>query len=473
MSGTIVECVPNFSEGRDQAKVNAIVAAIQSVAGIAVLDRESDADHNRSVITFAGPAEAVAEAAFRGVEKAVELIDLRKHTGVHPRIGAADVVPFVPVEGVTVEDAVKLAERVAARLWEKLRLPVYLYEAAARRPENVNLENIRRGQFEGLREEVRTNPARHPDFGDAELHPTAGATVVGARKFLIAYNINLATGDVEIAKRIARTIRFSSGGFRYVKAMGVPLASRNLAQVSINLTDFEQTPIHRVFEAVRTEAARYGVAVAGSEIVGLIPKKALEMTAEWYLRAENFHPNLVLENRLAEAGQGGLNVFLDELAAPTATPGGGSAAAAAAAMAASLGAMVMGLTKLPTEDFDTSRRFFARAVKRDAEAYSAVMAAYKRPKEERGPHVEQALLHAATVPLEVAEEAAGLKERLHTLAEAAPPKFLSDIETALALAGAAQTGALANVRINIQFMKDAGAVASLRQRLEALTMPVA
>ena len=180
-------------------------------------------------------------------------------------------------------------------------MPVYLYEAAARRPDRVNLENIRRGQFEGLREEVRTNPDRRPDFGEAELHPSAGATVVGARKFLIAYNINLNTADVEIAKRIAKAIRFSSGGFRYVKSMGVPLASRNLAQVSMNLTDFEQTPIHRVFEAVRAEAARYGASIVGSEIVGLIPKRALEMTAEWYLQVENFHPSLVLENRLAEA----------------------------------------------------------------------------------------------------------------------------------------------------------------------------
>ena len=293
--------MPNFSEGRDAAKVDAIIEAIRSVRGIAILDREMDADHNRSVITFAGPAAAVSEAAFRGVERAIGLIDLRHHTGVHPRIGAADVVPFVPVEGVTLEDCVRLANELGARLWDRLHVPVYLYEAAARRPDRANLENIRRGQFEGLREEVRTNPDRRPDFGEAELHPSAGATVVGARKFLIAYNINLNTADIEIAKRIAKAIRFSSGGFRYVKSMGVPLASRNLAQVSMNLTDFEQTPIHRVFEAVRAEAARYGASIVGSEIVGLIPKRALEMTAEWYLQVENFHPSLVLENRLAEA----------------------------------------------------------------------------------------------------------------------------------------------------------------------------
>ena len=470
MPQTIVECVPNFSEGRDAAKVDAIIEAIRSVRGIAILDRELDADHNRSVVTFAGPATAVVEAAFRGVERAVGLIDLRHHTGVHPRIGACDVVPFVPVEGVTLDDCVRLANELAQRLWERLHVPVYLYEAAARRPDRVNLENIRRGQFEGLREDVRTNPDRRPDFGDAELHPSAGATVVGARKFLIAYNINLNTADVEIAKRIAKAIRFSSGGFRYVKSMGVPLASRNLAQVSMNLTDFEQTPIHRVFEAVRAEAARYGAAIVGSEIVGLIPKRALEMTAEWYLQVENFHPSLVLENRLAEATTvNGLNEFLDDLAAPTATPGGGSAAAAAAAMAAALGAMVSGLAKLPTDAFETDRKFFAGAVKRDAASYDGVRAAYKRPKDERAPLVEQALHEAAAVPLEVAEAATALKNRLRDLAATAPAKFGSDIETAQGLAQAGIDGALANVRINIASMKDESLIAPLRERLAKLS----
>jgi glutamate formiminotransferase len=470
MPHTIVESVPNFSEGRDAAKVDAIVEAIRSVRGIAILDRELDADHNRSVVTFAGPATAVVEAAFRGVERAVGLIDLRHHTGVHPRIGACDVVPFVPVEGVTLDDCVRLANELAQRLWERLHVPVYLYEAAARRPDRVNLENIRRGQFEGLREDVRTNPDRRPDFGDAELHPSAGATVVGARKFLIAYNINLNTADVEIAKRIAKAIRFSSGGFRYVKSMGVPLASRNLAQVSMNLTDFEQTPIHRVFEAVRAEAARYGAAIVGSEIVGLIPKRALEMTAEWYLQVENFHPSLVLENRLAEATTvNGLNEFLDDLAAPTATPGGGSAAAAAAAMAAALGAMVSGLAKLPTDAFETDRKFFAEAVKRDAASYDGVRAAYKRPKDERAPLVEQALHEAAAVPLEVAEAATALKNRLRDLAATAPAKFGSDIETAQGLAQAGIDGALANVRINIASMKDESLIAPLRERLAKLS----
>jgi glutamate formiminotransferase len=296
---TIVECVPNFSEGRDAAKVDAIVEAIRSVGDIAVLDCSMDADHNRSVVTFAGPVEHIGEAAFRAVAKAVELIDLTRHEGVHPRIGAADVVPFVPVQGVTLSGCVRIAEQLGARVWEQLRVPVYLYEAAARRPERTRLEDVRRGQFEALREAVRTDPGRVPDFGAPELHPTAGAVVIGARKFLIAYNVRLNTPEVEIARRIARAIRASSGGMPYVKAMGVMLASRNQAQVSVNLTDFEITGLHEVFEAVRTEALRYGVAVVASEIVGLVPRRALELAAAHALKIESLESRAVFEERLA------------------------------------------------------------------------------------------------------------------------------------------------------------------------------
>lgn len=469
MSRKLVECVPNFSEGRDAARVGAIIEAIRSTPGVILLDQELDADHNRSVITFAGPPDSVAEGALRGVERAVQLIDLNHHSGVHPRIGAADVVPFVPIEGLTMEDCVRLAERVGEEIWKRFDVPVYFYEAAARRPDRASLENIRRGQFEGLREEVQTNPERWPDIGDPRLHPTAGATVVGVRKFLIAYNINLGTSDIEIAKKIARAIRFSSGGFRYVKAMGVPLASRKLTQVSMNLTDFEQTPVHRVFEAVRTEAARYGVEITGSEIVGLIPKKALEMAADFYLRCENFRPDLVLENRLAEsATAGGIDEFLDALASAKATPGGGSAAAAAGAMAAALGAMVAGLAKLPTDDFNANRLFLAEAVRRDAAAYAAVVAAYKKPKAERAPYVEGALQKATLVPLEVLEQAVHVEKQLETLEREAPAKFASDVETARALAQAALIGGLANVRINLSSVKDEAFVKSVERRLTAI-----
>jgi glutamate formiminotransferase len=274
------------------------VNAIRSVTGVTILDRTMDPDHHRCVVTFAGAASVIGEAAFQGVAKAVELIDLRRHTGAHPRIGSADVVPFIPVQGVNLANCARIAEETGALIWEKLGVPVYLYEAAARKPDRARLENIRRGQFEGLREEVRTNPARLPDFGGPALHPTAGAAVVGARKFLIAFNINLNTPDVEIARRIARAVRESSGGMPCVKAMGVLLVSRNHAQVSMNLTDFETTPVHAVYEAVAAEAARHGVSIAGSEIVGLIPRQALESAAARYLKIAGFRRGMVFENRL-------------------------------------------------------------------------------------------------------------------------------------------------------------------------------
>ena len=294
----LIESVPNFSEGRERATVDAIAEAMR-LDGVYQLDRHMDADHNRSVITLAGSREALIEAVLRGIGKAAELIDLTRHRGVHPRLGATDVVPFVPIEGVTLSDCVQMAREVGAQVWQRYRIPVYLYEAAATRPERVRLENVRRGQFEGLRDEIATNPARLPDFGEPRLHPTAGATVIGARKFLVAYNIFLATGDLEIARKIARTVRFSSGGLPSVKAIGVLV--RGLAQVSMNLTDTDQTPITRVFDAVSREAARYGVTVASSEVIGLVPQKALDIAAAPLLKIENFNPSIILENRLAAA----------------------------------------------------------------------------------------------------------------------------------------------------------------------------
>src|SRR6476660_5707790 len=348
---TLVECVPNFSEGRDKSKVDAIVEAMK-LEGVYLLDREMDADHNRCVITLVGEREAVQEAAIRGVGKAAELIDLNQHQGAHPRLGAADVVPFIPIEGVSIEDCVTMARHVGQQIWQRHKIPVYLYEAAAATPERQNLENIRRGQFEGIRDDIAVNPARKPDFGDPRLHPSAGACVVGARKFLIAYNVFLNTPDVDIAKKIAKAIRFSTGGMRFVKGAGFLV--RGLAQVSMNLTDFEQTPVHRVFEMVKREAARYGVTPVSSEIVGLIPKKALENAAEWFLQVENFDSSLILENRLTAVMGGkmavgglraGVEPFIEQLAAPTATPGGGSAAAAGAAMAAGLANMVAAMSR--------------------------------------------------------------------------------------------------------------------------------
>ena len=484
---TLVECVPNFSEGRDRAKVDAIVEAMK-MDGVYLLDREMDADHNRCVITLVGEREPIQEAAIRGVGKAAELIDLNQHQGAHPRMGAADVVPFIPIDGVTIEDCVAMARHVGEQIWKRYQVPVYLYEAAAASPERQNLENIRRGQFEGIRAEIATNPARKPDYGEARVHPSAGATVVGARKFLIAYNVFLNTPDVEIAKKVAKAVRFSSGGMRFVKGAGFLV--RGLAQVSMNLTDFEQTPVHRVFEMVKREAARYGVLPVSSEIVGLIPKKALESAAEWFLQVENFDSSLILENRLAAVMGGkmaigglraGVEPFVEQLAAPTATPGGGSAAAASGAMAAGLAAMVASMSRGKKAYLQHERELseaIARlaqlreelkaAIDADAESYNAVMKAYKQAKESANADgiVAAALRQATSVPLGVAERAREVTAIVERLQPITNPNMKSDLTTATALARAAIQGALANVEINLASIKDEGFVRGVRERVE-------
>jgi glutamate formiminotransferase / formiminotetrahydrofolate cyclodeaminase len=486
---TLVECVPNFSEGRDAAKVDAIVDAMK-LDGVYLLDREMDADHNRCVITLVGEREPIQEAAIRGVGKAAELIDLNTHQGAHPRMGAADVVPFIPIEGVTIEDCVAMARHVGEQIWKRYQIPVYLYEVAATIPERQNLENIRRGQFEGIRAEIATNPARKPDFGDLRVHPTAGATVVGARKFLIAYNVFLNTPDVEMAKKVAKAVRFSSGGMRFVKGAGFLV--RGLAQVSMNLTDFEQTPIHRVFEFVKREAARYGVAPVSSEIVGLIPKKALEQAAEWFLQVENFDSSLILENRLAAVMGGkmavgglraGVEPFIEQLAAPTATPGGGSAAAACGAMAAGLATMVASMSRgkkayvqYERELSDAIARLsqlreeLKAAIDADAASYNAVMNAYKAAKSsaEGDGLIDTALKQATSVPLSVAERAKEVASIVGHLKPITNPNMKSDLTTALALAGAAIEGALANVEINLDSLKDERFVSEMRRKARAL-----
>ena len=485
---TLVECVPNFSEGRDKSKVDAIVDAMK-MPGVYLLDREMDADHNRCVITLVGEREPIQEAAIRGVGKAAELIDLNVHSGAHPRMGAADVVPFIPIDGVTVEDCVAMANHVGEEIWKRYQIPVYLYESAARIPERQGLENIRRGQFEGIRAEIATNPARRPDIGEPRVHPTAGATVVGARKFLIAYNVFLNTPDVDIAKRIAKAIRFSSGGLRFVKGAGFLV--RGQAQVSMNLTDFEQTPIHRVFEIVKREAARYGVKPVSSEIVGLIPKKALEDAAEWFLQVENFDSSLILENRLAAVMGGkmavgglraGVEPFVEQLAAPTATPGGGSASAAAGAMAAGLAAMVASMSRgkkaylqyesqlsVAIAALTPLREELKSSIDADAESYNSVMKAYKAAKtatDEKSADamIDAALKEATAIPLSVAEKAHQIAQLAKSLEPITNPNMKSDLTTASALATAAITGALANVEINLASIKDQAFADQVRQR---------
>jgi glutamate formiminotransferase len=297
LAGSLVECVPNFSEGRRPEVIEAIAGALRAHPTVRLLDVESDPDHNRSVYTLVAPPGDIVPAMFDAIRTAAEHINLDEHRGEHPRIGATDVVPFVPLRGVAMEDCVALARTLGRRVGEELGIPVYLYEAAATRPDRTNLADVRRGEYEGLKAEIETNPDRRPDFGPARLGP-AGATVIGARPFLIAYNVYLATDDVEIAKKIARAIRHSTGGLRHVKALGLSVQGK--AQVSMNLTDFRQTPIHAVVEMIRREAARYGVTISSSELIGMIPQQALLDAATWYLQLDNFDPSMVLENRLAE-----------------------------------------------------------------------------------------------------------------------------------------------------------------------------
>ena len=458
------------------------------------MDLEMDPDHNRSVITFVGEKEGIAEGALKAVAKATELIDLNRHTGAHPRIGATDVVPFVPVRNVTLEECVSIARTVGSEIAGRFAIPVYLYEAAATRPDRVQLENIRKGQFEGLREEIRSSADRQPDFGQAQVHPTAGATVVGARKFLIAYNINLSTADFHIAKQIAKAIRFSSGGLRYVKAMGVELKARNLVQVSMNLTDFELTPLHRVFELVKREAHRYGVSIVGSEIVGLIPGRAIEMAADFYLQVENFHPELIFENRLAQIleapndlGSMRLSEFLGAVARPEGFPGGGSVAALSGALAACLGKMVLGFTvnrkrfeahkeKLESllQQLERHGRAMTLAIDQDSRAYEQVVAAQQLAKatvqeqQLREEKIQEALLTATEVPLEVAEQTYRTLQCLLDLRPISNPNLISDLNTGIWMAMASAQGALENVAVNLKSIRNSAFVERNTRRWEEL-----
>jgi len=295
----LVECVPNFSEGRRQEVVNAIIDEARATAGVKVMDYSSDVDHNRTVLTFVGEPQAAKKAAFACCAKAAELIDMEKHKGGHPRIGATDVVPFIPVADVDMAECVALAHELGKEIAEKLSIPVFFYEAAAKRPSMKALPDVRKGEYEGLKEAIKTRE-RAPDEGPMAMHPTAGATVVGARPFLVAYNINLGTADVNIAKKIAQTIRAAKGGYVNCRAIGLMLDDRGIAQVSINMTDYTSTPLHRVFETVKSEASRYGVNVTGSEIIGLTPMQALVDAAAFYLRLEDLKREQVLEARLLE-----------------------------------------------------------------------------------------------------------------------------------------------------------------------------
>ncbi len=474
----LIECIPNFSDARRPEVIDQIVAAIQSVSEVKLLDRSSDLDHNRTVVTFVGTPAGVEEAAFRAIKTASELIDLNVHTGAHPRMGATDVVPFVPLSDVTMEECIAIAQRLGQRVGSELSLPVYLYEAAATRPEHANLENIRRGQYEGLKSEIESDPNRKPDFGPAKLG-TAGATVIGARNPLIAFNVYLTTDDVGIAKKIAKAVRQSSGGLRYVKGLGLLVDGR--AQVSMNLTNFRETPIARVVEIIRREAERYGVGIHHSELVGLIPQDALVDAAVWYTQLDQFDKQQILEARLFQTTTSQPSnlqpaTILDELAAPTPTPGGGSAAAYAGAMGAGLVAMVAGLTigkkkyaKVEAEMqairvvAENLRAELTQAVGDDAASFEVLMATFKLLKETedqkdtRNNAIVNATLNAAHIPLHVSSAAIKVMELALKCAQHANLNAISDSMSGFAMARAALTAAGYNVRININSLEDKSA----------------
>jgi glutamate formiminotransferase/formiminotetrahydrofolate cyclodeaminase len=470
----LVECVPNFSEGRRPDVVAKIRDAIAAVKGAHVLDVSSDQSHNRTVITFVVAADAAVDAAFAGIREAARHIDLTKHQGEHPRMGATDVVPFIPLEGSTMEDCIVLARSLGERVGKELEIPVYLYERAATTPTRENLADVRRGEFEGLRDEIGTSKSRVPDFGPTRIHPTAGAVAIGARPFLVAYNVYLGPAtNVAVAKDVAKAVRGSSGGLRYVKGLGLEVDGQ--AQVSMNLVDTDKTPLYRAYDMVKMEAEARGVSPTWSEIVGLVPEKALFETAARHVGLRDFKPEMVLEHKVRATVSGGETVgsFVASVAAATPAPGGGSVAAHAGALGAALAQMVAGLTigkkKYAAVEPEMKEIALQAAglvneltalVPRDAAAYGLVMAAYKLPGDndmdaaKRKKAIDDALLGAAEVPLETARACVRVLELAAAVGARGNTNAVSDAGVAALLAEAACRGAVYNVRINVGSLDD-------------------
>jgi glutamate formiminotransferase len=486
----LVECVPNFSEGRDKAKVQKVVDAARS-AGVTILDVETDSDHHRCVLSFVGAPDACVEACFRVAKTAAELIDLNQHKGEHPRMGAVDVIPFIPVAGVTIADCVKLAEKCGERIGNELHIPVYLYDHAARRPERKDLASVRKGQFEGLKELIGKDESRRPDFGPNHIHASAGAVAVGARQQIVNFNLNLDTADMAAGKDIAKRVRASGGGLPAVRGKEIELSARKQVQISTVLTDYKTSSMKRVIDETVKLAAEHGAKVKTTEIVGLLPRQALVDFALESLNLENFNPDVqILENRLDAVGATKATVsWLDAgrlvgeaMANTDATPGGGSAAAISASMGCGLGQMAIGIT-LKSKKLDPAKRpelerahaalgemrgrFDALAAD-DASAFDRFMEAMSLPKDDasRPAKMQEALKHAAAVPLKTAQQAAGSLAIARAAAPLAGAAVASDINCAIHLLRAAAQCAAENVRINLGGIKDAEAVKDLEGRLE-------
>ncbi|HEX3053878.1 MAG TPA: glutamate formimidoyltransferase [Aggregatilineaceae bacterium] len=508
MTHPLVECIPNFSEGRRPEVVEAIVKAMQQAAPIHVLDTSSDADHNRTVVTFVGEPDAVEKAAFAGIRTAAQLIDMTQHTGEHPRLGASDVVPFVPIRDVAMEECVAIAQRLGQRVGLELNIPVYLYESAATRPDRENLAKLRSAkfQYEQLQDAIKADPDRMPDFGPAELG-TAGASVIGARPPLVAYNVYLSTDQVDIAAKIARAIRQSNGGYQFVKSSGFLVEGQ--AQVSMNLTNYQKTPVYRVMETIRSEAARYGVRITHSELVGLAPQEFFVEAARWYLQLDKFEPDQILEYRIQQAERTPSALSQEEppvpdeasrlvkaVAAPatpaqfvtsvsegTAAPGGGAVAALAGALSAALAEMVAKLTigKKKYQSVGPTmtaiaaagtnlRQQLLDAVDQDVKAFTSVMEAYRLPQDDpnRASTIQTAMAHAADVPLNVARlslEAMQLAEQVVKLGNT---NAASDGAVSALMGLAAIEGAALNVRVNATNIDDQDLAARYRNDINAI-----
>lgn len=488
----LVECVPNFSEGRNQATVRALIDAVASVTGVRVLDHTMDHDHHRSVLTFVGEPEAIIEAAFRAIRVATDLIDLRKHAGVHPRVGATDVVPFVPIRGVTMEDCVHMAKRLGQRVGQELDIPVFLYERAASHRDHAPLESVRRGGLEGLAFRMASDPDWSPDFGPARLHETGGAVVIGARPPLIAFNVNLRSTDFEVARSIAKAVRESSGGVPHLKAIGVELASRRMVQVAMNLTDYQVTPLHVAFEAVQAQAGLRGVAIAGSEVIGLVPQAALVDAAVDALSLDCFDPGQVLETKIeaalssAGAGRAGamqqepedlrrlsVSQLLNAVADPMPIPAGGAVAALVGALASSLGIMGARLSRQPVTEHRLGEigRRLSELLQADGESYRTFIEATKLPKTDiHRPTALSSALHVATeIPLEIAERSAEAGALLHACTAAVKPRVQSDLKVGLLLAIAAGEAGLHTANENLKVQPNHGLRRAMQPRIQQVS----
>jgi glutamate formiminotransferase/glutamate formiminotransferase/formiminotetrahydrofolate cyclodeaminase len=483
----IVECVPNFSEGRNHATVQALIDAVASVSEVRLLDHTSDRDHHRSVLTVAGEPEAMIEAMFRSIRVATDLIDLRVHTGVHPRVGATDVVPFVPIKGVSMRDCVQAARRLGRRVGTELDIPVFLYERAASHRDHAPLESVRRGGLEGLAFRMASDPDWTPDFGPSRLHETAGAIVMGARPPLIAFNVNLVSTDLKLAQSIAAAIRHSNGGLPHLKAIGVELASRGMVQVAINLTDFEATPLHAAFNAVQTHAAIQGVAVAGAEIVGLAPQAAIVDTARDALCLDRFDASRILEMQidaalsqsvkpresrisLKEPCRMTVSQFVEAVAAPTAIPAGAAVAALTGSLASALGMMLARLSRQSATErrLDDISQRLSHLIQADGEAYRTFIEATRLPDSDPNrPTAISSALHVATeIPLEIAEQSAEAGLLLSACLKEVKARLQSDVQVGLIMAIAACEASLNTVGANVTIQPNQRLRGSLRSRIQ-------